>query len=85
MKSEISDSTRGGKESRRAYKGCTTVSLGLALGLGLAHLFELGPFGENFRPALVGHDEGVRSSDRSLVGSAQPCYLLARKASSFKT
>jgi len=64
LKSEISDPTRGGSENNRTYEGCATVSLGLALCLGLAHLLELRPFGEDFRPSFVRHDGGVKSSDQ---------------------
>ena len=64
LKSEMSGPGRGGTERCRAYEGCATVSLELALGFGLAHLLELGPFGEDFRPPFVGHDGSERSSDR---------------------
>lgn len=67
MKSEISDPTWSRRESCKAYEGRATLSLGLALCLGLAHLLELRSFGEDFRPAFVGHGGGVRSSDRPVV------------------
>ena len=53
MKIEISDPTRGETENWRANERCATLSLGLALGLGLAHFLELCAFREDFRPPLV--------------------------------
>ena len=41
-----------------------TPSPSRAFGPGLAHLPELGPFGEDLRPPLVGHDGGLRSGSR---------------------
>ena len=67
LKSEISDSSCRWTERWRVYEGSATLGLGLALCLGLAHLLELRSFGEDFRPPFVGHDGGVRSSDRPVV------------------
>jgi len=64
LKREISGPTCGWTESCGAYERSATLSLGLALCLGLAHLLELRPFGEDFRPSFVGHCGSVRSSDR---------------------
>ena len=65
LRNEIRGSTESETEGWRAYEGCATVSLGLALCLCLAHFFELGSFSEDFRPPFVGHDGSARSSDRS--------------------
>ena len=53
LKIEISDPTRSETEDWRAYERCATLGFGLALCLGLAHLLELRPFCEDFRPPLV--------------------------------
>ena len=55
MKIEISELARSEMENWRAavYERCEALSLGLRLGLGLAHLLELFPFYEDFCPLLV--------------------------------